>query len=56
MKFKQGIIDLYTAPRLGEPVWLNMMSYPNYRYVLCEKFLKEFVALVGKFDNKNNRL
>ncbi|KAL4240663.1 Folliculin-interacting protein 1 [Mactra antiquata] len=51
--FKRGICDLYTAPRLSEPVWLNMMAFSNYRYVLCDNFLKELVTLVTKFDNKN---
>ncbi|XP_053385365.1 folliculin-interacting protein 2-like isoform X2 [Mercenaria mercenaria] len=51
--FKRDIADLYTAPRLSEPVWLNMMSYSSYRYMLCDKFLKEFVFLVNKYENKS---
>ena len=50
------IQDLYTAPRLSEPVWLNMMSFSSYRYILCEKFLHEFMGLVIKHDNKNTNL
>ncbi|XP_064612338.1 folliculin-interacting protein 2-like isoform X2 [Liolophura sinensis] len=51
--FRKDIYDLYTAPRLSEPVWLNMMAYSNYRYVLCEQFMKELMTVVAKFDNKN---
>ncbi|KAK3595116.1 hypothetical protein CHS0354_002368 [Potamilus streckersoni] len=53
--FRQNIFDLYTAPRLSEPVWLNMMSFSNYRYILCEKFLNEFMSLVKNYDNKNTQ-
>ncbi|KAH3869210.1 folliculin-interacting protein 1-like isoform X2 [Dreissena polymorpha] len=51
--FYEDICDLYTAPRLSEPMWLNMMSFTNYRYMLCDKFLKEFVSLVNKFESRN---
>lgn len=54
--FRSEICDLYTAPRLSEPVWLNMMSYSSYRYVLCEQFMAEFMSLVSKYENKNTRL
>ncbi|KAL5019218.1 hypothetical protein ScPMuIL_004940 [Solemya velum] len=53
--FRSEICDLYTAPRLSEPVWLNMMSYSSYRYVLCEQFMAEFMSLVSKYENKNTR-
>ncbi|KAJ8319420.1 hypothetical protein KUTeg_004511 [Tegillarca granosa] len=52
--FRNDVMDLYVTPRLSEPVWLNMMAYSNYRYVLCEKFMKEFMDLVKYYDNKNN--
>lgn len=51
--FRNDVMDLYVTPRLSEPVWLNMMAYSNYRYVLCEKFMKEFMLLVKNYDNKN---
>lgn len=49
-------MDLYTTPRLSEPVWLSMMSHPSYRYQICETFMKELVSLINKFDSKNNEL
>lgn len=54
--FRKDIMDLYTTPRLSDPVWLSMMSHPNYRYQICENFMKELVMLINKFDNKNNEL
>ncbi|XP_052071292.1 folliculin-interacting protein 1-like isoform X3 [Mytilus californianus] len=52
--FRDDVIDLYTTPRLSEPVWLNMMSHASYRYPLCENFMKDFMSLVTKHENKNN--
>ncbi|KAK3091005.1 hypothetical protein FSP39_016401 [Pinctada imbricata] len=52
-KFQQDVVDLYTTPRLTEPVWLNMMCFTSYRYKLCEDFMKEFMGLVSKLENKN---
>lgn len=54
--FRGDIMDLYTTPRLSEPVWLSMMSHPSYRYQICETFMKELVSLINKFDSKNNEL
>lgn len=51
--FRRDVQDLYTTPRLSEPVWLNMMSHSSYRYSMCEKFMKQFMFLVSKYDNKN---
>ncbi|XP_041364707.1 folliculin-interacting protein 1-like isoform X2 [Gigantopelta aegis] len=53
--FRNDVYDLYTAPRLAEPVWLNMMSYSNHRYIFCEKFINEFRVLADKFDNKSTK-
>ncbi|XP_052772268.1 folliculin-interacting protein 1-like isoform X2 [Mya arenaria] len=52
--FKRDMCDLYTAQRLTEPIWLTMMSYTSYRYMLCDRFLKEFVGLVKTFETKNS--
>ncbi|CAL1529000.1 unnamed protein product [Lymnaea stagnalis] len=51
--FRNSIYDLYMAPRLPEPVWLTMMSTTTYKTKLCEKFMKTFVNLIAKYDNKN---
>ncbi|KAK7464612.1 hypothetical protein BaRGS_00037851 [Batillaria attramentaria] len=54
-KFRDALYDLYMAPRLREPVWLSMMSLGSYRYVLCERFVHEFMALAAKYDNKSTK-
>ncbi|XP_013386632.1 folliculin-interacting protein 1 isoform X2 [Lingula anatina] len=52
--FRQEILDLYTAPRICEPVWLTMMATNSYRHaILSQKFLGEFMSLVEKYDTKN---
>ena len=55
-KFCQEVNNLYTAPRLVEPVWLNMMSHTTYKQVLCQHFLKDFIMACEKYDNKNTNL
>ncbi|XP_013084191.2 folliculin-interacting protein 2-like isoform X1 [Biomphalaria glabrata] len=51
--FRDALYDLYMAPRLQEPVWLTLMPSNTYKTKLCEKFMKVFVNLVVKYDNKN---
>lgn len=55
-QFQDSIFDLYTASRLKEPVWLNMMTYSTHRVALCHQFLKEFMTAVEKYDTKNTKL
>lgn len=50
---RNDLFDLYTAPRLPEPVWLSMMAHSNYKYVHCNKFMQLFTTLVDKFENKD---
>ncbi|ESO84757.1 hypothetical protein LOTGIDRAFT_236112 [Lottia gigantea] len=52
---RNSIYDLYMAPRLSEPVWLNMMSYSTNRYALCKDFMNDFMSLAAKYDNKNTK-
>ncbi|NXP78100.1 FNIP2 protein, partial [Ramphastos sulfuratus] len=46
------IWNLYSVPRIAEPVWLNMMSSTVEKNQLCQRFLKEFTFLVEQI-NKN---
>ncbi|KAK6169131.1 hypothetical protein SNE40_020241 [Patella caerulea] len=52
---RNDVYDLYMAPRLSEPVWLNMMSYSTNRYALCKDFMNDFMTLVAKYDNKSTK-
>ncbi|NXC17167.1 FNIP2 protein, partial [Corythaeola cristata] len=46
------IWNLYSVPRIAEPVWLNMMSSTLEKNQLCQRFLKEFAFLIEQI-NKN---
>lgn len=44
--FRTTICNLYTMPRIGEPVWLTMMSGTPEKNHLCYRFMKEFTFLM----------
>ncbi|XP_042663840.1 folliculin-interacting protein 2 isoform X3 [Tyto alba] len=50
--FRVTIWNLYSVPRIAEPVWLNMMSSTLEKNQLCQRFLKEFTFLIEQI-NKN---
>lgn len=51
--FCRGTIwNLYSVPRIAEPVWLTMMSSTLEKTQLCQRFLKEFTLLIEQI-NKN---
>ncbi|XP_072204382.1 folliculin-interacting protein 1 isoform X2 [Excalfactoria chinensis] len=45
-EFRMTICNLYTMPRIGEPVWLTMMSGTPEKNQLCHRFMKEFTFLM----------
>ncbi|XP_006116133.1 folliculin-interacting protein 1 isoform X2 [Pelodiscus sinensis] len=45
-EFRTTICNLYTMPRIGEPVWLTMMSGTPEKNQLCYRFMKEFTFLM----------
>ncbi|XP_019277644.1 folliculin-interacting protein 1 isoform X3 [Panthera pardus] len=45
-EFRTTICNLYTMPRIGEPVWLTMMSGTPEKNQLCHRFMKEFTFLM----------
>ncbi|NXP49108.1 FNIP2 protein, partial [Heliornis fulica] len=51
-EFRVTIWNLYSVPRIAEPVWLNMMSSTLEKNQLCQRFLKEFAFLIEQI-NKN---
>ncbi|NWU97437.1 FNIP2 protein, partial [Upupa epops] len=51
-EFRVTIWNLYSVPRIAEPVWLNMMSNTLEKNQLCQRFLKEFTFLIEQI-NKN---
>ncbi|XP_038611102.1 folliculin-interacting protein 2 isoform X2 [Tachyglossus aculeatus] len=51
-EFRETIWNLYSVPRITEPVWLTMMSSTLEKSQLCQHFLKEFTLLIEQI-NKN---
>ncbi|XP_006892840.1 PREDICTED: folliculin-interacting protein 2 [Elephantulus edwardii] len=51
-EFRGTIWNLYSVPRIAEPVWLTMMSSTLEKTQLCQRFLKEFTFLIEQI-NKN---
>ncbi|VTJ74220.1 Hypothetical predicted protein [Marmota monax] len=51
-EFRGTIWNLYSVPRIAEPVWLTMMSNTLEKTQLCQRFLKEFTLLIEQI-NKN---
>ncbi|XP_053317911.1 folliculin-interacting protein 1 isoform X2 [Spea bombifrons] len=45
-EFRTTICNLYTMPRISEPVWLTMMSGAPEKNNLCHRFMKEFAFLM----------
>ncbi|CAL8365557.1 unnamed protein product [Lota lota] len=44
--FRTTICDLYTMPRVAEPVWLTMRSVASEKQLLCGHFMRELALLV----------
>uniref|UniRef100_A0A3B5L9H7 UDENN FNIP1/2-type domain-containing protein n=1 Tax=Xiphophorus couchianus TaxID=32473 RepID=A0A3B5L9H7_9TELE len=54
-EFRMTICDLYTMPRVAEPVWLTMMSGASEKNQLCSHFMRE-LALLMEQASKNQFL
>lgn len=54
-EFRMTICNLYTMPRVPEPVWLTMMSGPPEKNQLCGQFMRE-LALLMEQASKNQFL
>ncbi|XP_057677063.1 folliculin-interacting protein 1 isoform X1 [Corythoichthys intestinalis] len=46
IEFRMTICDLYSMPRVAEPVWLTMMSGASEKNHLCSLFMREFSQLM----------
>ncbi|ORE22065.1 hypothetical protein BCV71DRAFT_241318 [Rhizopus microsporus] len=53
-QFKKTFFDLYTTPRIQEPLWLNMSTFPHRKSNYQASLLKELVDLIHQFDNKTH--
>ncbi|XP_048590389.1 folliculin-interacting protein 1 [Nematostella vectensis] len=50
--FCKEICGELVAPRLKEPVWLNMMTFQDHRTELCEKFMDQFNTCLSQCNNR----
>ncbi|KAI7875535.1 folliculin-interacting protein middle domain-containing protein [Mucor mucedo] len=53
-QFKTYFFDLYETPRIQEPLWLNMSTYPQRKSDYEASLIKELMQLVHQFDNKSH--
>ncbi|XP_055082578.1 folliculin-interacting protein 1 isoform X2 [Periophthalmus magnuspinnatus] len=54
-QFRSTVCDLYTMPRVAEPVWLTMMSGTSEKNHLCGTFMRE-LSLLMEQASKNQFL
>ncbi|XP_026226177.1 folliculin-interacting protein 1 isoform X1 [Anabas testudineus] len=54
-EFRMTICNLYTMPRVAEPVWLTMMSGASEKNQLCGQFMRE-LSLLMEQASKNQFL
>ncbi|KAG0200684.1 Folliculin-interacting protein 1 [Mortierella sp. GBA30] len=45
-RLQQAIYQLYSAPRIQSPLWLNMNTYPSKRSTYAASFMTEFIHLM----------
>ncbi|KAF9578981.1 Folliculin-interacting protein 1, partial [Lunasporangiospora selenospora] len=46
MRFQQSLYELYSAPRIQAPLWLNINTYPSKRSEYSASFMTELVHLM----------
>ncbi|KAI9278908.1 folliculin-interacting protein middle domain-containing protein [Phascolomyces articulosus] len=51
MQFKRAFYDLYGIPRIQEPLWLNMSTFPQRKSDYSASLIKEFIYLIDEYDN-----
>ncbi|KAF7721237.1 Folliculin-interacting protein 1 [Apophysomyces ossiformis] len=54
VQFKNAFLDLYRTPRIQEPLWLNMSTFPQRKSTYAKSLMKELVHLVTDLDNKSH--
>ncbi|CAG8502100.1 25966_t:CDS:10 [Dentiscutata erythropus] len=53
-RFKTSVCQLYNAPRIQEPLWLTMSTFPHKREKLAKSFMSELSYLLEKYDDKRS--
>ncbi|CAO0798560.1 unnamed protein product [Mucor circinelloides] len=53
-QLKKSFFDLYATPRIQEPLWLNMSTFPQKKSEYDASLIKELMRLIHQFDNKTH--
>ncbi|KAI8974284.1 folliculin-interacting protein middle domain-containing protein [Pilobolus umbonatus] len=53
-KFKRSFYDLYETPRIQEPLWLNMSTFPQNKSRYEKNMMHELIDLIQHYDNKTH--
>ncbi|KAI9013355.1 folliculin-interacting protein middle domain-containing protein [Phycomyces nitens] len=51
-QFKNAFYELYGTPRIQEPLWLNMSTFPQRKSDYSKSLIKELIHLINEFDNR----
>ncbi|KAI9490447.1 folliculin-interacting protein middle domain-containing protein [Zychaea mexicana] len=54
MQFKRAFHDLYGVPRIQEPLWLNMSTFPQRKSDYAASLVKELIYLIDQYDTDSN--
>ncbi|KAF9160731.1 Folliculin-interacting protein 1 [Actinomortierella ambigua] len=52
-RFQQSLYELYSAPRIQAPLWLNMNTYPHKKSTYAASFMTELVHLMSESPSAN---
>lgn len=53
IQFKRAFYDLYGTPRIQEPLWLNMSTFPHRRSEYGQMLFKELAYLIGEHNTES---
>nr|CAG8556930.1 13507_t:CDS:10 [Entrophospora candida]CAG8565883.1 8554_t:CDS:10 [Entrophospora candida] len=53
-RFKKSLWELYSTPRIQEPLWLNISTFPQRKNKLANSLMTELSYLIQKFDKQSN--
>ncbi|KAI9310984.1 folliculin-interacting protein middle domain-containing protein [Dichotomocladium elegans] len=54
IQFKRAFYNLYGTPRIQEPLWLNMSTFPQRKSDYGQMFLKELACLINELNNESH--
>lgn len=52
----QWLVDLFSAPRLSNPVWLSLSTGVKNSHSLSHSFMQDLCSLLNTADTKDSNL